>query len=52
MTAFFHKSKASILEHMKTLPNAHIVEEEDFIAWGCKFVDIVVSRKQLGEWMY
>jgi hypothetical protein len=34
MTAFLHKSKASILELMKLMPNAHITEEEDFIAWG------------------
>jgi hypothetical protein len=52
MTAFLRKSKALILKHMKTLPDAHITEEEDFIAWGRKFIDIVVSHKQLGGWMY
>jgi hypothetical protein len=52
MTAFLRKSKAAILEHMKTLPEAHIAEEEDFIAWGQKFVEIVVSCKQSGGWMY
>jgi hypothetical protein len=52
MTAFLRKSKAAILELMKTLPDVHIVEEEDFVAWGHKFVEIVVSRKQLGGWMY
>jgi hypothetical protein len=34
MTAFLHKSKASILDLMKSMPNAHIADEEDFIAWG------------------
>jgi hypothetical protein len=48
MTAFLRKSKVAILELMKTLPDAHIVEEEDFVAWGRKFVEIVVSHKQLG----
>jgi hypothetical protein len=31
MTAFLHKSKASILNLMKLLPDAHIAEEEDFV---------------------
>jgi hypothetical protein len=31
MTAFLHKSKASILNLMKSMPNAHIAEEEDFV---------------------
>jgi hypothetical protein len=48
MTAFLCKSKAAILELMKTLPNAHIAEEADFVAWGHRFVNLVVSRKQLG----
>jgi hypothetical protein len=48
MTAFIHKSKVVLLEHMKSLPDAHIAEEEDFVAWGRQFVDIVVSRKELG----
>jgi hypothetical protein len=52
MTAFLCKSKATILELMKTLPNAHIAAEADFIAWGRKFIEIVVSHKQLGGWMY
>jgi hypothetical protein len=54
MTAFLRKSKASLLDLMKSMPDpdAHIMEEEDFIAWGCKFVNIAVSRKQLGGWMY
>jgi hypothetical protein len=37
---------------MKMLPDVHIAEEEDFIAWGRKFIEIVVSHKQLGGWMY
>jgi hypothetical protein len=45
MTAFLCKSKAAILELMKTLPDAHITVEEDFVAWGRKFVEIVVSHK-------
>jgi hypothetical protein len=45
MTAFLHKSKAVILKLMKTLPDAHIAEEEDFVAWGRQFIDIVVSCK-------
>jgi hypothetical protein len=45
MTAFLRKSKASILELMKTLPDAHITEEEDFVAWGRQFIDIAISRK-------
>jgi hypothetical protein len=52
MTAFLCESKAAILELMKMLPNAHIAEEEDFVAWGRNFVEIAVSRKQLGGWMY
>jgi hypothetical protein len=32
MTAFLRKSKATLLNHMKTLPDAHIVEDKDFIA--------------------
>jgi hypothetical protein len=42
MTAFLRKSKATILELMKTLPDAHIAAEEDFVVWGRKFIDIVV----------
>jgi hypothetical protein len=44
MTAFLCKSKAALLNHMKTLPNAHIADEEDFVAWGRQFVDAAVSR--------
>jgi hypothetical protein len=34
ITAFLRKAKAALLEHMKTLPDVHIVAKEDFIAWG------------------
>jgi hypothetical protein len=34
MTAFLCKSKATILELMKSMPDAHIAAEEDFVAWG------------------
>jgi hypothetical protein len=44
MTAFIRKSKAALLDHMKTLPDAHIAEEADFFAWGRQFVDVVVSH--------
>jgi hypothetical protein len=45
MTAFLHKSKTVLLEHMKSLPNAHIAKEEDFVTWGRQFIDITVSHK-------
>jgi hypothetical protein len=48
MTALLRKSKASILELMKMLPDAHIAKEEDFVAWGRQFIDIAVSRISLG----
>jgi hypothetical protein len=47
MTAFLCKSKAMLLQLMKMLPNAHIAEEEDFVAWGRQFVDIAVSHQLL-----
>jgi hypothetical protein len=34
MIVFLRKSKASLLEQMKSMPNVHIAEEEDFIVWG------------------
>jgi hypothetical protein len=45
MTAFLRKSKASILELMKLIPDVHIAEEEDFVMWGRQFVNIAVSHK-------
>jgi hypothetical protein len=44
MTAFLRNSKAALLDHMKTLPDAHIAEEADFAAWGRQFVDAVISH--------
>jgi hypothetical protein len=34
MSAFIHKAKAALLDHMKTLPDVHIAAEVDFVAWG------------------
>jgi hypothetical protein len=44
MTAFLQKSKVVLLEHMKSIPNAPATEDEDYIVWGKRFVEIVVSR--------
>jgi hypothetical protein len=44
MTAFLLKSKASILDLMKSMPDAHITEEEDFVMWGRQFVDVAISH--------
>jgi hypothetical protein len=44
MTAFLHKSKASIFDLMKSMLDAHINEEEDFVAWGRQFVNITIIR--------
>jgi hypothetical protein len=43
MTAFLHKSKAAILDHMKSMPDAHVAEEEDFVMWGRQFIDVAIS---------
>jgi hypothetical protein len=48
MTAFLCKSKASILELMKSMLDAHIAEEEDFVAWGRQFINVTVSHIQIG----
>jgi hypothetical protein len=48
MTAFIHKSKVVLLEHMKSIPNAPAAEDEDYIVWGKQFVEITVSRKLIG----
>jgi hypothetical protein len=44
MTAHLRKSKTVLLDHMKTLPDAHIATEEDFVTWGQQFVNAVVSH--------
>jgi hypothetical protein len=48
MTSFLHKYKATILNHMKSMPDAHITKEEDFVAWGQQFIDAAVSRISIG----
>jgi hypothetical protein len=34
MTAFLHNSKTMLLELIKSMPDAHITEEEDFVTWS------------------
>jgi hypothetical protein len=34
MTAHLLKTKTALLDMMKTLPEAHIADEADFVAWG------------------
>jgi hypothetical protein len=43
MTSFLHKSKAAILDLLKSLPAIHMAREKDFEVWGHQFVDAVVS---------
>jgi hypothetical protein len=51
MTAHLLKTKTALLDMMKTLPDAHIVEEADFVAWGRQFIDATVSHVQLRGWI-
>jgi hypothetical protein len=44
MSAHLLKTKTMLLDLMKTLPDAHIAEESDFVAWGRQFVDVAVSQ--------
>jgi hypothetical protein len=44
MSAHLLKTKMTLLDLMKTLPDAHIAAEVDFIAWGRQFVDVAVSH--------
>jgi hypothetical protein len=44
MSAHLLKTKAALLDMMKTLPDVHIAEEADFVAWGRQFVDVAVSH--------
>jgi hypothetical protein len=44
MTAHLLKTKMALLDMMKTLPDAHIAEEADFVVWGRQFVDATVSH--------
>jgi hypothetical protein len=43
MTSFLRKSKATILNLLKSLPAAHIAKEKDFEVWGHQFVDATVN---------
>jgi hypothetical protein len=51
MTLFLRKSKAAIMDLLKSLPAVHMAEEKDFEVWGHQFVAAVVSRIQLGGWI-
>jgi hypothetical protein len=44
MTAHLLKTKMTLLDMMKTLPDAHIATEVDFVAWGQQFMDVAVSH--------
>jgi hypothetical protein len=44
MSAHLLKTKTTLLNLMKTLPDTHIAAEVDFIAWGRQFVDVAVSH--------
>jgi hypothetical protein len=44
MTAQLLKTKTTLLNLMKSLPEAHITEEADFVVWGRRFVDAAVSH--------
>jgi hypothetical protein len=44
MSAFIRKAKASLLDHMKMLPDAHIAAEVDFVTWGRQFVDAAIGH--------
>jgi hypothetical protein len=44
MSAQLLKTKAALLNLVKSLPEAHIAEESDFVAWGQQFVDVAVSH--------
>jgi hypothetical protein len=44
MSAQILKTKTTLLDLMKTLPDAHIAAEVDFVTWGRQFVDVAVSH--------
>jgi hypothetical protein len=48
MTAFLRKSKVTLLEHMKSIPDVPAADDKDYVVWGQQFVDIAVSRKVIG----
>jgi hypothetical protein len=43
MTVYICKSKATLLEHMKSIPDAPATKDEDYVVWGKQFVKITVS---------
>jgi hypothetical protein len=44
MSAHLLNTKVALLDLMKSLPEALIAEESDFVAWGRQFVDAAVSH--------
>ena len=38
-------AKEALLDHAKSLPGVGIAEEEDFVIWGRKFVELLVSHR-------
>jgi hypothetical protein len=44
MSAHLLKTKAALLDLVKSLPEAHIAEESDFVAWGRQFIDVVINQ--------
>jgi hypothetical protein len=44
MSAHLLKTKAALLDLVKSLPEAHIAEESDFVVWGRQFIDVAVSH--------
>jgi hypothetical protein len=51
MTAFIRKSKVVLLEHMKSIPDAPAADNKDYIVWGCRFIEIAVSRQFIRGWI-
>jgi hypothetical protein len=47
MSAFIHRYKVALLEHMKSIPDAPGTNDEDYVVWGKQFVEIAVSRKSM-----
>jgi hypothetical protein len=45
MTAFLCKSKVALLEHIQSIPDAPATDNEDYVVWGRRFVEVAVSRK-------
>jgi hypothetical protein len=44
MTAFIHKSKVVLLDHMKAIPDVPNADDEDYVVWGKRFVEIAISH--------